>query len=197
MTMDPNILIAYGAAVQKYKKHAIIFRQDEMARFYFQVLEGEVKTYNVNHNTKEFVQGIFGAGESFGEPALFVRDVHPVNAIAIRQSVILKLSGDVFFTLLAEYPDIQRIMLDHFARQMYDHAVSVRMLNNDAPEFRILDFLTTYKKKAEGGEDRILVHFTRQEIANQTGLRVETVIRALAKLRDQQKVEIINRKLYF
>ena len=42
-----------------------------------------------------------------------------------------------------------------------------------------------------------LVEFTRQEIANFTGLRVETVIRELSKMSKTNKVEIINHKLYY
>ena len=37
-----------------------------------------------------------------------------------------------------------------------------------------------------------LVPFTRQEIANFTGLRVETVIRAFSKMKEEKKIDIIN-----
>lgn len=35
------------------------------------------------------------------------------------------------------------------------------------------------------------------EIANFTGLRVETVIRTFAKMKSTNKIEIINHKIYF
>jgi CRP-like cAMP-binding protein len=60
---------------------------------------------------------------------------------------------------------------------------------NQKPEFRILAFLNAHKK---GNVDqKELVPFTRQEIANFTGLRVETVIRAFAKMKAAKKIEII------
>ncbi|MBL0008863.1 MAG: hypothetical protein IPP25_17235 [Saprospiraceae bacterium] len=48
MPIDSNILITYGAAVNRYKKNTIIFQQDDRAKFYYQILEGQVKTFNRN-----------------------------------------------------------------------------------------------------------------------------------------------------
>ncbi len=45
--------------------------------------------------------------------------------------------------------------------------------------------------------EKNFVNHTRQEIANLTGLRVETVIRTLKKMETEKLVCIINRKLYF
>ncbi|WP_369791989.1 helix-turn-helix domain-containing protein [Sediminibacterium sp. C3] len=39
--------------------------------------------------------------------------------------------------------------------------------------------------------------FTRQQLADFTGLRVETVIRTLSKLSERNKVKIIDHKLYY
>lgn len=71
------------------------------------------------------------------------------------------------------------------------------MLNNQTPEERILAFLTYYKKKKSTTPDKIQIPYTRQELANLTGLRIETVIRTLRKLNETQKVDIINHKVYF
>ena len=64
---------------------------------------------------------------------------------------------------------------------------------NQKPEFRIQSFLDFCKKSNE----KELIDFTRQEIANSTGLRVETVIRTLSKMHKKQIVEIINHKIYY
>ena len=56
-------------------------------------------------------------------------------------------------------------------------------------------FLNSNKKGS--GNTKELVPFTRQEIANFTGLRVETVIRTFTKMKANNKIEIINHKIYF
>ena len=197
MPIDANILITYGTAVNRYKKNTIIFQQDDLAKFYYQILEGQVKTFNLNSNFKEYVQGIFNDGDSFGEPALLIQEPYSSNAVTTRDSVILKLSRTIFLQILEENPEIQKSMLCTFAQKLYDKSVSARMLNNQAPEERILEFLRYFKKKTTSTDDKIPIPYTRQELANLTGLRIETVIRTLRKLSETNKVDIINHKVYY
>ncbi len=197
MSIDVNILIAYGAAVTRYKKGAMVYRQDEMARYYLQVLEGQVKVFNLSPSSKEFVQGMFQAGESFGEPPLFIRQPYAANAITTQDSIIIKLKAEVFFHLLEEHPEIQKSLLQLFSQKLYDKSIATRMLNHASPEERLLDFMEYFKKKSAGASDKIIIPYTRQELANLTGLRIETVIRTLQKLNKDKKVDIINHKVYF
>ena len=60
----------------------------------------------------------------------------------------------------------------------------------------MVSFLNSIKKKSEVNQKE-LVPFTRQEIANFTGLRVETVIRVFSKLNADKKVDIIKHKIYY
>ena len=68
---------------------------------------------------------------------------------------------------------------------------------NQKPEFRVLSFLNTNKKKSGKNSEKMLIPFTRQEIANHTGLRVETVIRVISKMNETNKLEILNHKIYY
>ena len=66
---------------------------------------------------------------------------------------------------------------------------------NTSPEVRILAVLNGYKKRKYEIDNMIEIPYTRQEIANFTGLRVETVIRTLNKMKLNGIVKITNRKL--
>ena len=81
------------------------------------------------------------------------------------------------------------------ANRIHSKAKTSKDIINQKPEFRILAFLSDHKKG--NSNEKELVAFTRQEIANFTGLRVETVIRAFAKMKATNKIEIINHKIYF
>jgi CRP-like cAMP-binding protein len=197
MQIDPNILIAWGGVSKMYLKNENIFFEENPARFYFQILDGNVKMSNLNNDGKEFIQGIFKSGESFGEPPLFLNENYPATATALKESVVIKLSKDSFFKILEAYPDIQFNFLKVFAKRIYSKASTNRDLINNDPSHRIIAFLDSIKKENSENEKRIKIPFTRQEIANFTGLRVETVIRTLLKMEKEQKVEIIDRKLYY
>ena len=66
------------------------------------------------------------------------------------------------------------------------------------PEHRVLKLIDygiayfNFKKDANG----FLINFTRQQIGDLTGLRVETVIRTIKALEKKGLLKIINRKVY-
>lgn len=197
MLIDKEILISYGGVVKHYEKGAYIFREGDLARCYYQINSGQVKMFNVNADGKEFTQGVFESGCSFGEPPLFINEPYPSSALALADTQIIKIRKDIFFKLLAENPGIQFNLLTVFATRIYNKAISSCAIVINTPEHRILGFLQSYKKRNCNGDRKISIPYTRQDIANFTGLRVETVIRTLSRMKNDKKVEIINRKLIF
>jgi CRP/FNR family transcriptional regulator len=197
MQIDLDLLYSWGAVAKKYKKNEIIFYEDEAANFYYQIIDGSVRLFNSNDEGKEFTQGIFGKGDGFGEPPLFINETYPSKAITIQDSTILKLSKDKFFKILDEYPSIQKYFLILLAQKIHSKSKTSKEIINQKPEFRIIAFLNSFKKKSGNSSEKILIPYTRQEIANYTGLRVETVIRVFTQMNKDNKVAIINHKIYY
>ena len=191
--IDLDILTSYGAVVKNYEKGEVLFSEGEKALYYYQVICGSVKMFNTNDDGKEFTQGYFSNGQSFGEPPLFIDEKYPASAMAFQQSEVVKLSREKFLTILDEFPQIQKQFLELMAKRIHNKATASKDIINQKPEFRIQAFLETYKKS----EEKEHIPFTRQEIANFTGLRVETVIRTLSKMNKKKMVEIINHKIYY
>ncbi len=191
-----DILIAWGGVAKKYRKNEIIFLEGDSPRYYYQIITGKVKLFN-NSDTKELTQGIFTDGDGFGEPPLFIDEVYPSTAITISETVIIRLLKENFLKLIDEYPDIQKKFLRIFSWRIYEKSRLARELINNSPEERIITFLRYYKKKIGTNDERLRIDFTRQEIANFTGLCVETVIRTLSRMNAKKKVAIIDKKLYY
>ena len=195
MQIDLDLLYTWGAIAKEYKKNDIIISENEVANFYFQVVDGCVRMFNSNDEGKEFTQGYFCNGQSFGEPPLFIEEKYPATAVAFHDCKIVKLSKEKFLRILDEYPSIQKQFLILMAKRIHNKANTLKDIVNQKPEFRILAFLNANKKG--NGDAKELVPFTRQEIADFTGLRVETVIRAFSKMKADKKIDIINHKIYF
>jgi CRP/FNR family transcriptional regulator len=197
MQIDLDLLITWGGSIKQFSKKDIIFREDASANYYYQIITGKVSMYNIDDNGKEFVQGLFSDGESFGEPPLFIDENYPSTAIAVKDSVIIRIAKANFFQMLSNTPLLQMHFIKLLARRIYNKSTTAKGLIINNAETRLLSFLYSLKKMDDGSNKKILITQTRQEIANATGLRVETVIRALVRLAEQKKVEIINHKLYF
>jgi len=198
MQIDVDILYTWGAVSKKYQKEEIIFYEDEMALFYYQVIEGSIKMFCSNEDGKEFTQGVFEKGCSFGEPPLLLDEIYPCTAIALEDSVIVKISKDKFLTIIQEYPEINKRLMQLLALRVYRKALTNKHIVNQKPEHRICAFLADYKQQKEiSNSQKIQIPYTRQEIADFTGLRVETVIRTLSNMKKSNLVEINNHKLFY
>lgn len=198
MQIDLDLLFTWGAVAKKYQKDEVIFYEDDLALFYFQIVEGSIKMYSTNDDGKEFTQGIFEKGYSFGEPPLFIDEVYPSSAKTLEDCVIIKISKDKFLTIIEEYPEINKNFLQLLAQRVFSKANSSKHIINQKPEYRIHAFLQEYKKKKNiDPNEKTPIPFTRQEIADFTGLRVETVIRTLSQMKKENKVRIINHKLFY
>src|SRR5687767_14431460 len=91
-----KILEKYHARLVSLRKEQVLFHEGDKALDYFQVEEGSVKMFIASNDGQEFIQGIFTAGESFGEPALIGNFPYPGSVVAIEQTKVWKLPGDYF-----------------------------------------------------------------------------------------------------
>ncbi|MBB6682252.1 Crp/Fnr family transcriptional regulator [Aequorivita sp. 609] len=190
-----ELLLDYEATLENIAASEIILNENTRAYFYFQIKTGEVKMFNVNDDGKEFVQGFFYNGESFAEPPLFADFKYPASAAAVKQTEYYKLSKTKLFELLTHNPEINLKFTKALAKRLYYKATILKEISVHSPEHRILTLIDFLKKKY-GSEELFQVELTRQQIADLTGQRVETVIRAIKQLEQDGEVKIIKHKVY-
>lgn len=196
MNIETDLLIAYGATMQKFDSGELIFHEGELPKYYHQVFEGKVRMFNSFEDGKEFLQSYFAKGQSFGEPVIFIGRTYPASSDAMVPSIVLRLRIDHFYELLTEHPYIQMNVIKHLAERIFQKSSRMRDVVSNNPDSRVWGFLMEYKRLQGDSEERILIPYTRQEIANFIGLRVETVIRILTRMHEEGKVEIRHRKLF-
>lgn len=190
-----DTFISYGAVQKHYKKNEILFNENDKALFFYMILEGRIRMFNRNEEGKEFIQGYFSSGQSFGEPPLLINEQYPTTASCIKDSIVLKLAKNQFSLLLNENPQLQMIFLKILSERIVGKAKSSKDIINQNTKQKIISFFSDQKDSQI--KERILIPYTRQEIANFTGLRVETVIRICSKLKKENCIDIIDHKIYF
>ena len=193
-----DLLEKYGALKKSFDKNDIIFEEGNLPTHYYQIISGEVKMSNYNDDGREFIQGIFYKEQSFGEPPLFLNQNYPANAIAVEDAEILLLPKDNFMKLLQENATVSIKIIENLAQRLYYKSVMAAEMSTQEPEHRILKLIDhgiayfNFKKEENG----YLINFTRQQIGDLSGLRVETVIRTIKALEKKGVLKIINRKVY-
>ena len=152
---------------------------------------------NYNPDGREFIQSIFYEGQSFGEPPLFADIVYPAGAEAIIDSEVYKLSKNDFYQLLKEHPEIHFKMSEVLSLRLYYKAIIASTMSSEEPEKRILKLFDYMKVDVHhlNEDERFEVDLKRQQIADLTGLRVETVIRACKSLEEKSEIQIVKQKI--
>jgi len=193
-----NLLEEYGGIIKHFKNGALIFKEGKQPLYYYQIISGEVKMNNYNDEGKEFIQGIFYKDQCFGEPPLFIDQVYPANAVAVIDSEVIIITKNKFLELLKNNSDISLKIIKNLSQRLYYKSVMAAEISSQDPEHRVLRLIDysieqlNFKKEEAG----FLINFTRQQIGDLTGLRVETVIRAIKSLEKKGDLKIINRKVY-
>lgn len=197
MIIPVEILKEKKAHFIEVQKDEYIFLEDEPASFYFQVINGTIKMSSYSENGQEFIQGIFKSGQSFGEPAIFGDFSYPNNAIATEKSEIAKLPKDLFFELLKENFEIHKVFNSLLSNRLRYKAILLKEISSYCPDHVIMTLLKYLRdNNQEKDKTHFQIPYTRQQIADMTGLRVETVIRTVKKLQKDGLLEIKQHKIY-
>jgi CRP/FNR family transcriptional regulator, cyclic AMP receptor protein len=195
--IDIDTLIAWGATFKKVRSNDILFKEGVQCQFYHQLVSGTVRWVNVNEEGKEFLQIIINPGESFGELPLFDDEPFAATAIANEDVVIIRLHRSIFHKLLNENPQIHFAFTKLLTQRLRFKLFVLKEMANHNPENSISILLSYFKQTNKNICPKCSrINLTRQQIADMTGLRVETVIRTIKNLQTKGKLVIAKGKVY-
>jgi CRP-like cAMP-binding protein len=198
MNIDPELLYSFGAEDRFYSTKEIVYQEGDHALYYYQIVKGKVKQNNYNEEGKEFIHNILGENQSFGDPMLFLEKFYVMNAICLTDVEIIRLPKNNFLDLLEKDPKVSLAMNACLSQRLYFKAIMLQNMSSQNPVLRLKGLLDYLKSYHEGDcEQCFHVELTRQQIANLTGLRVETVIRTIKKMEKEGNLTIKDRKILY
>jgi len=175
----------------KVSKDDFVFRQGETASNFWVVQSGRVRMASISEEGKEFVQGYFSAGQSFGEPPFFNGAPYPASATATIDSSVWKCPRESFLRLLKENFGIHLKLTQALSGRLVYKSMMLSELAVEEAEHRLLTLIGYFRKAAsEEEESPFTVPFTRQQLADMTGLRVETVIRCIKSMEQKRLLRL-------
>ncbi|MBL7695186.1 MAG: Crp/Fnr family transcriptional regulator [Ferruginibacter sp.] len=195
--IDIDLLLAWGAAYKKVSAGEMIFREGGNCSFYYQLVSGKVRWVNINDEGREFIQTIIEPGECFGELPLFDDEPYAASAIADEDSVIIRLHKITFLQLIKENPEIHFAFSKLLTQRLRFKFLVLKELATHNPESSISTLLSYFKEHKKNICTKCnRLKLTRQQIADMTGLRVETVIRTMRNMHSMGLLRIDKGKVY-
>ncbi len=198
MMIDIDLLLTLGAVYKKVGQGEMIFMEGTRCNFYYQLVSGKVRWSNINDDGKEYLQTMVEPGECFGELPLFDGGLYAATAIADEDCVIIKLHESTFHQLLIEHGEIQFAFSKLLAQRLRFKFFMLKEFMHNEPEERITSLISYLKEtKHNFCEHCGKIKLTRQQIANMTCLRVETVIRTMRSMNERGQINIRKGKVYW
>ncbi len=194
-----QLLKDYGGQYKDFQKQEIIFKEGVRVQYFYQIVSGKVKFSSISKEGKEVIQNLFSNSQCFGEAFLFLEQVAPVNAITLQESKIIFLSKKNFFKLLNDHPHYSFEINKLFAQRLFYKMKLACHLTSIRPDERLLallDFLK-FSNPVDNVGHSFQVLITRQQMADFTGLSVETVIRTIKSMEKAGFVSIEDHKIFY
>lgn len=195
--INTDVLFGNGASVRRFKAGEFIVREGQEPQGYFQLVSGSVRWTNVEVDGKEIIQEIIEPGESFAEFPLFDGLPYAASVLADEESEVIWLPTERFNDVIISDRQLMLKFLKLFVTRLRYKFMITQELSNKPPMHRLatlIEYLKLTDRHICGQCSRILL--TRQQMANMTGLRVETVIRAIRLMHAQGDLLIKRGKVY-
>lgn len=192
-----ELLLQRGATYKEADPGDFIFTEGDTASFYYQLTSGRVRWCNIMDNGREVLHKVAYPGDTFGTLALMDQSVYAASAIADTPCTLLRLHVSKFQAILSEFPDIQLAFQKSLASDLRFKFMLTNLLAHHSPE-EVIRYLFSYFNE-DGNlvcQDCNKLMLTRQQLANMTGLRVETVIRTIKQMEKDEKLSIVRGKVF-
>ncbi len=167
-----------GATARVFPRHTLLFSQGDPADRFYVILQGRVKL---------FVTTEEGAGNSFGEAAMFGTGKFPVNAEVVEKARLVSVPAGPLMGELDADKSLAFMMLAVMARRHRRFQKEISDLKVKSPGQRLGSFILSLvetEKDGHQGPIEAQLPFDKALIAARIGIKPESLSRALTRLRD-------------
>ena len=163
-----------------------LFREGEPAREAFLLQEGRVRLLKRIRMVERSLI-VLKPGDLFGEVALLDEAVSHSTAVALTDGAAIVLDRATLRALLETHPSVATRVVDQLVRRLRDAEDQIEIMMLRDNQSKIVSALLKLAHRPTGGAE---IAMSPVELSTRVGLDVETVKRAVQRLRDQQYVRI-------
>lgn len=179
---------------RKFSIDQQIFAENDEATFLPIVMDGTVKMVRYPHVGKEIIIGVFRSGDIFAIPPALDGKRFPATAVAMDSSQLLFLPRSEFLLLMKESNEFSSFVTNTMCGLLREKTQTVQIFAITSSEQRIANILLRLAKEYNG-KMPMKINLRRQDIAEMSGLTIETTIRTIRSLAKKHIVSIVQGKV--
>jgi CRP-like cAMP-binding protein len=198
MLIDNTLLQSYGAETLHIDAFKTIFEEGDTPKYYYQIISGRIKLNHFDEDGKEIIQSVLFHGQSVCELMLFIDNKYPVNAETLAPCEILVIQKANLFKLLDDHPNVSSDINRFLSQRLYQKFLMMQHNLSLKPDVRLIGVFDYFKSYTSNKEKYSFeIDLTRKQLASITGLRIETVIRTIKKMENDNILKLRNSKIFY
>jgi CRP-like cAMP-binding protein len=186
----PNRLLLeqYGRA---FGQGEILFREGDVATDAYLLHSGRIRLLKRVRMVERSLS-ILRTGDLFGEGALLDGVMRSSTAVALSEGIALKLDKAALRQIVERFPGLSERILTQLVRRLRDAEDQIEVLMLRDTQSKVISALLKMARATSGPADLTV---SPVELSSRVGLDVETVKRAVQRLRDQQYLKIVGERV--
>ncbi|MDB4945359.1 MAG: cAMP-binding protein [Labilithrix sp.] len=182
------VLERYG---RPFAQGEILFREGAPATEAFLLHSGRVRLLK-RVRTVERSLSVLKAGDLFGEGALLDGAARTSTAVALGDGVALVLDRPALRQIIEQHPSLSERILSQLVRRLRDAEDQIEVLMLKDTQSKVISALLKMARSTAGTADLTV---SPVELSSRVGLDIDTVKRAVQRLRDQGYVRIVGERV--
>ena len=170
-------------AVQK--KQYVYLEGDDSVRLFY-VKSGQVKTILANADGKEFITGIYNAGDFLGYTALLEGSDYMDSAVALVNSELIYIPKTEFQQLLLTDHEVSKLFVKLLACQLEQREQQLLVMAYNSLRRRVADTLL----RMQNLDSAKAIQLSRDDLAAMVGTATESLIRTLSEFKLDGLIEM-------
>ena len=177
------------AILIKRKEH--VFHEGDTSNSLYFVGKGKVRTYKMNHDSKEYTTGLYKKSDFFGVKSLLQNSSHPESAVALEDSEIIRIHKDDFLSLIYSNREISVQFIKILSKNLVQKEQELLDLAYNSVRKRVADGLLLLKERyKEELKDQFSISIPRDSLASIAGTSTESVIRVLSDFKTEGLIDL-------
>lgn len=168
-----------------YKKGSSIYCEGNSSNHIFYLVKGEIKIFKNNEYGKELITNIFKRKNLFGFTSLSENKAYFENAVAVQDSVIIKITKNEFLKIVNRNPQLSIEIIDLLVDKLVNLKTHLIHLAYDSVRKKTAGIL--YELYLERESE--IIKISRMNLANLIGIAKETLIRTLTDLKEEKVIK--------
>ncbi len=185
-------LISDKRRTSKYKKKHTLYSEGSQANNLYFVVSGKVKTFKTNEDARDYIVGLYKAGDFIGYLDLLQNDSYSESAVTLEDSEICIIPKPEFFALLFSNMDIASKFIKMLSSDVREGEERLISLAYNSVRKRVAQSLL--RVYANHG-DITGMAVSREDLASITGASKETVIRTLSDFKMEGLIQVEGSKI--